>query len=312
MDWSIEYDIGIFLLTCMSVYDITRCMPTTLDTPPKAATKEPAIPTAAHRPDTPHYPSGAPGQNPLSDDLVEPALDAGRDSRPDRAVRHDGWNRERIRTFLYALAECGVVSDAARAAGMSRQAAYDLRRRGHARAFHLAWEAAEQLGRRRLLGELLSRALNGCVEVIKRDGKVWRERIHYDNRLTLALLKRLEAQARSRLHGGATTGIIEQEFDRFVDIVSRGGKGATEFLADRQEMDAHRDGEIAILDRLDSGWWDSAANDRVQSLPEQGPAESPVFESANLPDDADPAAATANPGAAASAGPPPSGWVASD
>jgi len=44
-------------------------------------------------------------------------------------VRHDGCTGERIAIFLEVLADTGLVVAAYRAAGMSKQAAYDLRNR---------------------------------------------------------------------------------------------------------------------------------------------------------------------------------------
>ena len=72
-----------------------------------------------------------------------------------RRLRHDGWTPERERIFCERLSECGIVADAARAAGMSAQSAYAHRNRAAGRAFHLAWEAALILSRRRLSDELL-------------------------------------------------------------------------------------------------------------------------------------------------------------
>src|SRR6187402_1009361 len=160
----------------------------TTNAPPTAATDEPAVPPtflAANRP-------AARVSSRLTESLIEPALDAGRDVRPDRATRVDGWTPDRIRIFLNALAECGVAGDAARAAGMSKQSAYNLRNRTRGRAFHNAWNAAEHLARRRVAGDLMSRALHGCVEIIVRDGQVWGERHRFDNRLTMAVLTRLD------------------------------------------------------------------------------------------------------------------------
>ena len=45
---------------------------------------------------TPALPTARPS-NRLVDHLVEEALDAGRDTRPGRAERTDGWTPDRIR-----------------------------------------------------------------------------------------------------------------------------------------------------------------------------------------------------------------------
>src|SRR5687768_11198294 len=59
-----------------------------------------------------------------------------------RAIRQDGFTPDRQRRFLDTLSACGVVADAARAAGVSRDTVYAFRNRPEARAFSLAWDAA--------------------------------------------------------------------------------------------------------------------------------------------------------------------------
>ena len=156
---------------------------------------------------------------------------------PTRAQRRDGWTPEKITIFLSALAQCGSVEHAARAAGMTRQGAYALRNRAGGRAFALAWDAAvEQLAHARVADEVRSRALHGCVEFIVRDGKVWGERHRFDNRLTMALLTRLDAKRDSRKDEDVDARIVAGEFDQFVAIAARGDlDAAAAFLADRRD-----------------------------------------------------------------------------
>ena len=137
-----------------------RAMQHTSSLPRAAATDEPAAaPAPLIAPAAPAPPSPrrclARVSDQLSDNLVDAALDCGRDPRPGREFRADGWTPDRIRLFLHALAECGVVADAARTAGMSLQSAYNLRKSPKGRAFSIAWSAAEQLARRRLSSELM-------------------------------------------------------------------------------------------------------------------------------------------------------------
>lgn len=210
--------------------------------PPTAATHEPAVPSTPHR----RVPYCR-----VSNQLAESLVDAAADSLV-RAPRPDGWTPDRIRAFLTTLAECGVVGDACRAAGMSRQSAYAFRNRASGRAFHIAWNAAEQLGRRRLEGAVVSRALNGCVEVIVRGDEVI-ERHRFDNRHTMAVLTRLDQRVLARDDEARTARLVAEEFDQFVDIVCAGGKGAAEFVASRVENDrftATR--EARTLDRCDN------------------------------------------------------------
>jgi hypothetical protein len=200
--------------------------------PPEASTDEQAFPLTQNA----FVPSL------VSDELTEAftsAAAAAEAPRPGRAVRHDGWTPERIRGFLTTLAECGVVADAARAVGISAQSAYRFRNRAGGRAFHIAWVAAAgQLGRRRLSDESFSRAMNGCIDKICKDGIVVAERHRYDNRLTMAVLTRLDKQAESNNEENAVARIVAQEFDQFVDIVCTGNNDeAANFIADRRELE---------------------------------------------------------------------------
>lgn len=193
----------------------------------------------------------------LDRDLVESILASGRDVRPGYDQREDGWTPDRIAIFLNTLAEWGIVSEAAEAAGMTRQAAYALRNSAKGRAFQLAWRAALMLARRRIADDLMSRAVNGQVEQIWRDGQLWRERRRYDNRLGLALLTRLDRQAAEDELDPAAS-LVADEFAEFVEIAGKGGKGAAAFvrnrargLRDRREADLLMRSENHDLYRLD-------------------------------------------------------------
>ena len=107
--------------------------------------------------------------------------------------RHDGWTGEAMAKFLETLAETGIVLDACDAAGKSSTAAYALRRRNP--LFAEAWETALRIARDRLADTLLARSLEGNVEQIIKDGEVVAEKHFIDNRLGLAVLKRLDQRA---------------------------------------------------------------------------------------------------------------------
>jgi hypothetical protein len=65
------------------------------------------------------------------------------DSRPaPLSFRRDGWTIPRQLAFLDLLARTRSVTAAARAAGMSRESAYRLRRRPSAALFAAAWDRA--------------------------------------------------------------------------------------------------------------------------------------------------------------------------
>jgi hypothetical protein len=170
-------------------------------------------------------------------------------ARQHPTSRADGWTPSRIRTFLDTLAERGVVADAARAAGMSTQGAYAFRNSARGRGFDVAWRAALLLARRRLEDEVMSRALNGCVEVIVRDGEVWGERHRFDNRLTMAVLTRLDAMADSPAQLDDGPRRVAHEFEAFVDSVCAGGDEAVDFLHSRAALPFGAFDEAQIVER---------------------------------------------------------------
>ena len=105
---------------------------------------------------------------------------------PVRA-RADGWTVERQGRFIGYLAETGCVAEAARRVGMSRMAAWRLRRRRGAESLAEAWDAElamrtgsdETLPQRKVTRiELVAMAIDGPIRVRMRRGKftwAWRE-----------------------------------------------------------------------------------------------------------------------------------------
>ena len=103
--------------------------------------------------------------------------------------RHDGWTPDTQLEFIQALADTGCVDAACHAVGMSRESAYALRRRPDAQAFRLAWAAAKDVMVERLDDAAMSRAINGVPVPIFHNGEQVGERRHYDERLTMFLLR---------------------------------------------------------------------------------------------------------------------------
>ena len=214
--------------------------------PREAATNEPA---SSFTPNTliPETPIRDPAED--FGILEEAAIDAA----TGRAPRHDGWTPERKRIFLTILSHCGIVADAARAAGVSTKSAYGLRNRAEGRTFLLAWDAALLIARGRLADSIMSRAVNGWTEVIRRDGQVVGERNRYDNRLSMAMLTRLDEKAHGLGEENQLAQGIAQEFDQFVDFVCGEGDGAAAFI-DRtlgyHKDEYRRSDEVELLARL--------------------------------------------------------------
>jgi hypothetical protein len=91
---------------------------------------------------------------------------------PMARSRHDGWTPERQLMFIAALAATGTVDSAARSVGMTRMAAYNLRKRDGATSFSAAWDIAIGTGRARVFDYAMDRALNGVTTLRLRLGGV--------------------------------------------------------------------------------------------------------------------------------------------
>jgi hypothetical protein len=131
-----------------------------------------------------------------------------------RRLRSDGWTPDKKRIFLSRLAECGVVKEACFAAGMSARAAYNLRDRDP--LFDAGWQAACVMARPRLADEAFSRSMNGVVERIYKDGVIVAERHRYDNKLTMAVLGRLDARIDRDQERGAPHLALVGRWDEYL------------------------------------------------------------------------------------------------
>lgn len=197
------------------------------------------------------------------------------------AIRNDyRWTPACQRAFLEELACTGSVTGAARQVGKSPRSAYDLRFRRDGAAFSLGWEAAMLIARAALADMLMDRAVNGYEEVFTRqeDGTITRGK--QDNRLSMALLTRLDRIAEARPDRGspaAHVALVCQNFEDFLDLVEQGGQGAeaASFLATREaalpppaETASHR--ELGRNSALFSDWLD---DDEEAGPPEVSPEE---------------------------------------
>ena len=131
-----------------------------------------------------------------ADSNTEQAADLASPPNPPLATyvtRHDGWTGEKMAIFCETLAETAVVAEACEAARMGISGAYACRRRNP--VFAAAWDAALTIARERLADTLLARSMEGNIELIWRGGEVIGERHVIDNRLGLAILRRLDRLA---------------------------------------------------------------------------------------------------------------------
>ena len=114
----------------------------------------------------------------------------GFDPVPSASRRHDGWTAERQRLFIAALAEIGMVSAAAKAAGMSRKSAYALlKRAGPESSFARAWAEAQASGETSAYYTTICRAVSGVEVPYFYRGVQRGTRRVYDNRLLIAAFR---------------------------------------------------------------------------------------------------------------------------
>jgi hypothetical protein len=114
--------------------------------------------------------------------------------------RHDGWTPERQLIFIGELCRTRSVTRAARAAGMSRTTAYELRNRRGAKSFRAAWDAAYAIARcpGPASSDLLwHRALYGVATPVVRKGREAGVIVRQDNEALLRLLGRFDRLARN-------------------------------------------------------------------------------------------------------------------
>jgi hypothetical protein len=153
---------------------------------------------------------------PPADDQHDEAFDFCKFGAIPLRYRHDGWIPDRQLNFIEALADTGCVDQAARAVGMSRNAAYALRRRHDAQAFRLAWDAAMDYAVSNLSDAALSRAIHGVPVPIFHQGEQVGERRHFDERLTMFMLRYRDPVRYGKWHDGVA---VEQTQDGSVAIL---------------------------------------------------------------------------------------------
>ncbi len=158
--------------------------------------------------------------------------------RDTRHYRHDGWTPALRASFLDMLAKSGVVTDACREVQRSSQAAYALRNRD--RLFAAGWDAALSMARARLADEVYHRAIHGTVDQIWKDGAIVAERHRHDNRLSIAVLNRLDARCDRAERIGAPTQRIAAEWDFYLAALAEDRTADAQALLDPPLLDPPR------------------------------------------------------------------------
>lgn len=137
----------------------------------------------------------------------------------------DGWTGARQKRFLEAIADGETVIDACGLVCLSPQSAYAFRRRAKGRAFDLGWKGADLLARERVAARLFLRASEGQEVTITRPDGSEMTKHHYDNRLALTMLARLDryADAAENTAPGHSARLVAGDFDAYLDMIGAEG-----------------------------------------------------------------------------------------
>jgi len=111
----------------------------------------------------------------------------------DKKPRHTAITPARQRAFIAALAESGIVMQAARSIGASTEALYRLRNKPGGEEFHAAWDAAIDRGIARLEDCALARAIEGEERMVVSGGRLLGYETRFNDALVMFFLRNRRA-----------------------------------------------------------------------------------------------------------------------
>ncbi len=176
------------------------------------------------------------------------------DSRgPFGSCASEGWGAACQREFIEALADLGSVRAACRQMGVGEYGIYALRRHPQAASFRAAWEAALDIGIRRIEDVAMDRALHGVEEPVYHAGAIVGTRRVYNDRLLMFMLrnrapKRFAADGAAR--GARGMNAIDQMMLTRLKKEWRAEWEKERALADNQDEDEILDSINAKLDAM--------------------------------------------------------------
>ncbi|MHA7818673.1 MAG: hypothetical protein ACX930_03385 [Erythrobacter sp.] len=165
-----------------------------------------------HHTPTPFIPAPANSGSPNLPAIID-QLPADNTLSPQAQFTH-----QRQAAFLRLLADSGEVRVASKAASVSHQTVYRLRRA--CPTFRLGWDAALIIARERAEEALATRAMHGVEEQVFYHGEVVATRRRYDSRLLLAHLARLDRMAERE-----DVAHLAGAFDAVVEAFEQCGEG---------------------------------------------------------------------------------------
>jgi hypothetical protein len=118
---------------------------------------------------------------------------------PREKDRSNGWKPAVQHAFIEALAETGSVKAACARVNRAEVGAYLLRRHPQAQEFRRAWDAALDIGMRRIEDVAMDRALHGHEQPVYSYGKLVGTRTVFNDRLLMFMLRN---RAPERFAGG--------------------------------------------------------------------------------------------------------------
>lgn len=116
--------------------------------------------------------------------------------------------------FLRELAATQCVAQAAKAVGMSRTSAYNLRNRLQGAPFAFGWEVALEMGMHQLAHAVMERALNGVEVEHYYHGELVATTRRYDNRLAQWVLENPWKVGRAQVAREWTSGNFDALLER--------------------------------------------------------------------------------------------------
>jgi hypothetical protein len=181
------------------------------------------------------------------------------------STRRDGWSPQRKLRFLDRLAANGNVRSACAAVGMSREAAYTLRRRDA--LFARGWAAALLLAREAGVELLADKATEGIEEEVWYRGEHVGTKRRFDTRLLLAHVARLD-----RLVEEAER-VAKRDAERFEEILACVAEIEVpeEFIVDGEPLPLDRAGALDMAgdeaaDLADEAWEERKASAKGELL----------------------------------------------
>ena len=152
------------------------------------------------------------------------------------------------------MAETGSVKSAARRVGRAEVGAYLLRRHPDAQQFRAAWDAALDIGMRRIEDVAMDRALHGVEVPVYSYGKLVGSRTVYNDRLVMFMLRN---RAPDRFAGGKAKAMNATDKDTLARLKKQWREEWAREHTLLEEEHAQNEGDsfIETIKTMHRGWY---------------------------------------------------------